>query len=58
MPNLIKDKVVIDDNWTVLRLAEGESAESVSVPVGKVIVPLTVWQAQRASLQTRSELGV
>ena len=58
MPNLIKDKVVIDDNWTVLRLAEGESAETVSVPVGKVIVPLTVWQAQRASLQTRSELGV
>ena len=58
MPNLIKDKVVIDDNWTLLRLAEGETTDTVSVPAGKIIVPLTVWQAQRSALQTRPELGV
>jgi len=58
VPNLIKDKVVIDDNWTLLRLAEGETADTVSVPAGKIIVPLTVWQAQRSALQTRPELGV
>ena len=50
VPNLIKDKVVVDDDWTVLRLNEGETAESVVVPAGKIIVPLTVWQAQRSGL--------
>ena len=55
---IIKDKTVMEDDWQVLRLAEGETAESVAVPVGKVIVPLKVWQAQRATLQARTELGV
>jgi uncharacterized protein (DUF934 family) len=58
VPNLIKDKVVIDDNWTVLRLAEGETADTVTVPAGQVIVPLAVWQAQRSVLQQRPQLGV
>ena len=58
MPNLIKDKVVISDDWTVLRLAEGETAETVTVPEGKFIVPLKVWQVQRATLQSRPHLGV
>jgi uncharacterized protein (DUF934 family) len=58
VPNLIKDKIVIDDNWTVLRLAEGETADTVAVPDGQVIVPLTVWQAQRSVLQQRAQLGV
>lgn len=55
---IIKDKTVMEDDWQVLRLAEGETVESVAVPVGKVIVPLKVWQAQRATLQSRTELGV
>lgn len=55
---IIKDKTVMEDDWQVLRLAEGETAESVAVPVGKVIVPLKVWQAQRATLLARTELGV
>jgi len=58
VPNLIKDKVVISDDWTVLRLNEGDTAEGVAVPEGKVIVPLKVWQAQRAALQGRKELGL
>jgi uncharacterized protein (DUF934 family) len=58
VPNLIKDKLVINDDWTVLRLNEGETADTITVPTGKVIVPLTVWQAQRATLQSRAELGV
>jgi len=58
VPNLIKDKVVISDDWTVLRLTEGETPEGVAVPEGKIIVPLKVWQAQRAALQGRKELGV
>ena len=56
--HIIKDKVVISDDWTVLRLTEGETPEGVAVPEGKIIVPLKVWQAQRGALQGRAELGV
>ncbi len=56
--NIIKNREVIADEWSVLRLNEGESADSVSIPAGKVIVPFSVWQAQRAQLQDRAEIGV
>jgi len=55
---IIKHREVIDDDWSVLRLAEGETAEAVAVPEGKFIVPLTVWQAQRDSLVDRTAIGV
>jgi uncharacterized protein (DUF934 family) len=58
MPDIIKNKSVVADDWSVLRLAEGESAESAVVPEGKAIVPLKVWKAQREALQARAELGV
>ena len=56
--NIIKNRTVIADDWSVLRLNEGESADSVSIPAGKVIVPFGVWQAQRAQLQDRAEVGI
>jgi uncharacterized protein (DUF934 family) len=55
---IIKHRAVVDDDWSVLRLAEGESPESVTVPEGKVIVPLAVWQAQGAQLAARAQRGV
>jgi len=58
MREIIKDKKVVNDDWTVLRLTEGDTAETFAVPAGKVIVPLTVWQAQHAKLQSRSDIGV
>jgi len=58
MREIIKDKVVVDDDWTLLRLAEGEAPESLAVPAGKFIVPLTVWEAQRTALQKRADIGV
>src|SRR5258708_5700430 len=63
MLNIIKDKTVVgEDDWTLLRLnqdgAENETPEAVIVPAGRVIVPLAVWHAQRAVLQTRSDVGV
>jgi uncharacterized protein (DUF934 family) len=58
MREIIKDKTVVMDDWTVLRLNEGETPETVTIPAGKTIVPLKVWQAQRAALQTRSDIGV
>jgi uncharacterized protein (DUF934 family) len=55
---LIKNRSVIDDEWSVLRLEEGQSPDSVAVPEGKVIVPLAVWQAQREQLARRPQLAV
>jgi uncharacterized protein (DUF934 family) len=58
MREIIKDRKVVNDDWTVLRLTEGDTAETIAVPAGKVILPLPVWQAQRATLQSRSDIGV
>ncbi len=55
---IIKNKIIIDDDWLILRPAEGEELERVVVPAGNVIVPLKVWQAQRNELKSRAELGV
>ncbi|HEV7814935.1 MAG TPA: DUF934 domain-containing protein [Janthinobacterium sp.] len=56
---IIKNQAVVADDWALLRLDEGESADSVAVPAGKVIVPLAVWLAQRPALESRlPELGV
>ena len=51
---IIKGREVVADDWTVLRLDEGETPESVEVPDGKIIVPLAVWEAQRATLAARA----
>ena len=55
---LIKNNALVADEWIVLRLKEGEAADSVTVPAGKVIVPLPVWNCQHEALQGRKELGV
>ena len=47
MPKIIKDKAIVADDWNLLKLAEGETAETVSVAAGKQIVPLKVWLAQK-----------
>ena len=57
-PQIIKGREVVDDDWSVLTLDEGQTAEAVEVPAGKIIVPLTVWLAQRNVLADRAELGV
>ena len=58
MREIIKDRQVVTDHWTVLRLTEEQTAESAQVPDGAVIVPLAVWTAQHATLSTRSDVGV
>jgi uncharacterized protein (DUF934 family) len=55
---IIKHRVVVDDDWSVLRLDEGQAADAVAVPEGKIIVPLSVWQAQREALSARPAIGV
>jgi uncharacterized protein (DUF934 family) len=56
---IIKGRAIVADTWGVLRLDEGDAADTVAVPDGKVIVPLAVWQAQRALLEPRlPQIGV
>jgi len=57
MPKLIKDGAIVENTWHLLAKPEGEPA-SVDVPAGQVIVPLDVWQAQKAQLQSRQDIGV
>ena len=58
MPKIIKHSSIVDDSWTVVRLADGESAETVQLPTGDLIVPLAVWQARRTELLARPQRGV
>lgn len=58
MREIIKNKQVVQDDWTVLRLHEGDTVENVVVSSGKVILPLQVWLAQRATLRSRNDIGV
>ena len=50
MFKLIKNGQVVTDEWKTLTLAEGDTPQSVKLPVGPVLVPLSVWQARRAEL--------
>jgi uncharacterized protein (DUF934 family) len=55
---IIKGREVVADDWSVLRLDEGETPETVELPAGKLIVPLAVWQARREELAARPQLGL
>lgn len=57
-PLIIKNRTIVADDWTVLRLNAGDTVDNVDVGHGKVIVPLMVWQAQQAKLRRRSGRGV
>lgn len=57
MPKLVKDGAVADNLWTLLDKPEADP-ETVTVPAGRVIVPLSVWQAQQSQLQARPDVGV
>ena len=58
MRDIIKDRQIVTDDWQVVKLAEGETAESVAIPEGRVIVPLAVWQARRDALKARGDVAV
>ena len=50
MFKLIKNGHVVTDEWKTLSLAKGETPQNVRLPVGPVLVPLSVWLARRAEL--------
>ena len=47
MPKIIKNGQIVDDQWQILRLAEGEAAESVALPAAPTLLPLAVWLARK-----------
>jgi uncharacterized protein (DUF934 family) len=57
MPKLIKDSQIVEENWTLLAKPEGDATD-VYVPEGQVIVPFSVWAAQKSTLQVRTDIGV
>jgi uncharacterized protein (DUF934 family) len=58
MRDIIKDRQIVSDDWQVIKLAEGETVESASLPEGRIIVPLALWQARRDALIARGDVGV
>jgi uncharacterized protein (DUF934 family) len=57
MSKIIKDRVVVEDDWNVLHLSETDTPAGAAVPSGRVIVPLQVWLAQPA-LHERRDIGI
>ena len=59
MTTIIKNRQVIADEFTVVRLAADDTAEAIAMPAGALIVPLAVWSARKAELLARdTPLGV
>ncbi len=57
MPEIIKDRAIVTDDWVVVRLDEGKSVD-MALPQGKLIVPLSMWLSRRDELISRGEVGV
>lgn len=62
MASIIKNRAIVNDDWTVVRPAEDGSLPPVNeLPAGKVLVPLALWQAEREALsasRSAAEIGV
>lgn len=52
-PRIIKNGAVVVDAWKLVRLVEGDTPESVKLPVGPLLVPTSVWRVRRAELIRR-----
>jgi uncharacterized protein (DUF934 family) len=57
MPKLIKDGLIVDNTWVLIAKPEGDAAAA-EVPAGQVIIPASVWLAQKETLQLRTDIGV
>jgi uncharacterized protein (DUF934 family) len=57
MPKLIKDGAIVDNIWILMAKPDTDAA-SAEVAAGNIIVPLSVWLAQKNQLQSRNDIGV
>ena len=53
MPKLIKNGQIVEDAWQILKLADGEAAETVALPQAATLFPLSVWLARKSELRAR-----
>jgi uncharacterized protein (DUF934 family) len=62
MTSIIKNRAIVNDDWTLVRPAEDGTLPLVSeLPAGKVLVPLALWQVERDALVASrgpAEIGV
>ena len=59
MPRIIKNEQIVDDNWQLLTLGEGETPAAVALPAEPVLLPLSVWLARGDEVAaTYRQLGV
>ena len=62
MASIIKDRAIVNDDFTVVRAAEDGTLPAIgALPAGKVIVPLALWQGARDALTASrgaQEIGV
>ncbi len=54
---MIKNGVIAENPWLLIAKPEGDAA-TFSVPDGQIIVPLSIWLAQKTMLQIRTDVGV
>ena len=58
MPQIIKNRAIVDDNWIHVDADASDLPEG-DIPEGDIIVPLGLWQDRRSELLERSgRLGV
>ena len=50
MAKIIHNQQIIDAAWTVLKLADSESAATVHLPAADTLFPLSVWQARKQEI--------
>lgn len=58
MADIIRNRAIVTDDWQLLRLEDGTTAENIVLPEGRLIVPLAVWQQRRNDLLARQALGI
>jgi len=50
---IIKERRLQDDAWKVVTLVDGEAPFDVCLPVGPLLVPISVWKAKKSCLIAR-----
>ena len=50
--NIIKDQTIVSDDWQLV------DKEATTIPAGKALLPLSLWQANKDNLNPATELGL
>ncbi len=59
MSKIIKNEQIVDDAWQILKLAEGQTPETLTLPSAATLLPLTVWLARKDEIiAAKQPIGV